>query len=135
MATRRVNNSQRQAHYEYSDGKANIPNVAAPNVPFFTPAQQPSAGTAVKPQPDNKPIPKLFTPLKIRGMVMQNRIMVSPLCQYSAHEGFHTPWHVTHLGGIVQRGVSNPRINLCISEEMINLVSSDMSTIAWLNDG
>lgn len=35
---------------------------------------------------------------------MQNRIMVSPMCQYSASEGFHTLWHTTHLGGIVQRG-------------------------------
>jgi 2,4-dienoyl-CoA reductase-like NADH-dependent reductase (Old Yellow Enzyme family) len=45
--------------------------------------------------------------LKIRGVQFQNRIMLSPLCQYSAHEGFHTPWHVTHLGGIIQRGVSS----------------------------
>ena len=29
-------------------------------------------------------IPKLFTPLKIRGLQMQNRIALSPLCQYSA---------------------------------------------------
>lgn len=90
---------------EETKQKPDIYNEAAEGVPFYTPAQKPPAGTAVKPQPDNKPIPKLFTPLKIRGMEMQNRIMVSPLCQYSAHDGFHTPWHVTHLGGIVQRGV------------------------------
>ncbi|KAK0609603.1 hypothetical protein B0T17DRAFT_501477 [Bombardia bombarda] len=81
-----------------------IVNEAAQGVPFFTPAQKPPAGTAVDPQPDQKPIPKLFTPLTIRGMTMQNRIMVSPMCQYSAHEGFHTLWHMTHLGGIIQRG-------------------------------
>ncbi|KAK3938016.1 hypothetical protein QBC46DRAFT_391159 [Diplogelasinospora grovesii] len=81
-----------------------IYNEGAEGVPFFTPVQDPPAGTAVNPQPDGKPIAKVFTPLKIRGMQMQNRIMVSPLCQYSALEGFHTPWHVTHLGGIVQRG-------------------------------
>jgi 2,4-dienoyl-CoA reductase-like NADH-dependent reductase (Old Yellow Enzyme family) len=49
-------------------------------------------------------IPKLFTPLKIRGMEIQNRIALSPLCQYSAEDGHHTPWHQTHLGGIIQRG-------------------------------
>lgn len=81
-------------------------NDAAEGIPYFTPAQKPPAGTAIVPQPDNEPIPKLFTPLKIRGLALQNRIMLSPLCQYSAHEGFHTPWHVTHLGGIIQRGVS-----------------------------
>jgi hypothetical protein len=87
------------------DGK-DIYNEAAEGVPYYTPAQRPPAGTAVTPQPEGKPVPKLFTPFKIRGVEFQNRIMVSPMCQYSAHEGFHTPWHVTHLGGIVQRGVS-----------------------------
>jgi len=90
-----------------AEGNSNeLFNDAAEGVPYFTPAQTPPAGTAVVPQPDNKPIPKLFTPLKIRGLEIQNRIMLSPLCQYSAHEGFHTAWHVTHLGGIIQRGVS-----------------------------
>jgi 2,4-dienoyl-CoA reductase-like NADH-dependent reductase (Old Yellow Enzyme family) len=49
-------------------------------------------------------IPKLFAPLKIRGMEVQNRIFLSPLCQYSAEDGHHTAWHMTHLGGIIQRG-------------------------------
>lgn len=30
--------------------------------------------------------------------------MLSPLCQYSAEDGHHTAWHLTHLGGIIQRG-------------------------------
>ncbi|KAH8901889.1 FMN-linked oxidoreductase [Coniochaeta sp. PMI_546] len=89
---------------EETQTKPDIYNEAAEGVPYYTPAQKPPSGTAVTPQPDNKPVPKLFTPLKIRGVEFQNRIMVSPMCQYSAHEGFHTPWHVTHLGGIVQRG-------------------------------
>lgn len=49
-------------------------------------------------------IPKLFTPLKLRGMEMQNRIALSPLCQYSAEDGHQTAWHMAHLGGIIQRG-------------------------------
>ena len=81
-------------------------NVPAKGVPFFTPEQNPPSGTAVDPQPSGKPIPKVFTPLKIRGITMQNRIWVSPMCQYSAHEGFHTLWHTTHYGGMAQRGVS-----------------------------
>ncbi|KYK60832.1 hypothetical protein DCS_01970 [Drechmeria coniospora] len=79
-------------------------NKAAEGVPFFTPEQDPVAGTAVLPQPSGKPVPKLFTPLKIRGVEMPNRIWVSPMCQYSAHEGFHTPWHIAHYGGMAQRG-------------------------------
>ena len=51
-------------------------NAPAPNIPYFTPAQIPAAGTAVNPQSDGKPIPKLFQPLKIRGVEFQNRIWV-----------------------------------------------------------
>jgi 2,4-dienoyl-CoA reductase-like NADH-dependent reductase (Old Yellow Enzyme family) len=73
-------------------------------IPYFTPAQEPPSGTASDPQPDGKPIPKLFQPLKIRGLTLQNRIMLSPLCQYSAQDGHMTPWHMAHLGGIISRG-------------------------------
>jgi 2,4-dienoyl-CoA reductase-like NADH-dependent reductase (Old Yellow Enzyme family) len=81
-----------------------IVNESAENCSFFTPKQDPRAGSAIVPQPSGKPVPKLFTPLKIRGIELHNRLWVSPMCQYSAHEGFHTPWHITHYGGIVQRG-------------------------------
>ena len=80
-------------------------NKAADNMPYFTPAQIPAPGTALDDQSPGKPIPKLFTPIKIRGLTMQNRIWVSPMCQYSAHEGFHTPWHLAHYGSLAQRGV------------------------------
>jgi len=40
---------------------------------------------------------KLFEPLKIRGCRLPNRIVVSPLCQYSAVGGFAQPWHFAHL--------------------------------------
>jgi len=41
---------------------------------------------------------KLFSPLKIRDVEFKNRIAVSPMCQYSAVEGFPTQWHTVHLG-------------------------------------
>ena len=43
-----------------------------------------------------KPV-KLFEPLTIRGCRLPNRIVVSPLCQYSAQDGFPQPWHFAHL--------------------------------------
>ncbi|OCH89918.1 FMN-linked oxidoreductase [Obba rivulosa] len=79
-------------------------NAPAPGVDFFTPAQIPAAGTAVDPQPSGKPIPKLFQPLRIRGLEFHNRIFLSPLCQYSAENGIVQPWHFAHLGGIFTRG-------------------------------
>ncbi|KAJ8516842.1 hypothetical protein ONZ45_g5910 [Pleurotus djamor] len=83
---------------------SNTANAPAPNVPYFTPSQYPPAGSAVVPQPDGKPIPKLFQPLKIRGLEFHNRIFLSPMCQYSSDEGHSTPWHMAHLGGIFTRG-------------------------------
>ncbi len=41
---------------------------------------------------------KLFTPLQIRDIIFGNRIVVSPMCQYSAHDGMATDWHLVHLG-------------------------------------
>ncbi|PCH44436.1 FMN-linked oxidoreductase [Wolfiporia cocos MD-104 SS10] len=81
-----------------------IVSPAAANTSYFTPAQEPPAGTALYPQPDGKPIPKLFRPITIRGVHFQNRIMLSPLGQSSANNGSLTPWHSAHLGGILIYG-------------------------------
>lgn len=40
----------------------------------------------------------LLTPLKIRGLTLRNRIVMSPMCQYSAEEGMANDWHLVHLG-------------------------------------
>ncbi|HEX7573890.1 MAG TPA: NADH:flavin oxidoreductase/NADH oxidase [Bacteroidota bacterium] len=40
----------------------------------------------------------LLTPLRIRGVVIRNRIAVSPMCQYSSSEGMANDWHLVHLG-------------------------------------
>ncbi|MEY2807341.1 MAG: hypothetical protein RIR65_1758 [Planctomycetota bacterium] len=42
--------------------------------------------------------PPAFVPLAIRGVELANRIVVSPMCQYSAHEGVPGDWHLVHLG-------------------------------------
>ncbi len=42
--------------------------------------------------------PKLFTPLTIRGTTTRNRVVISPMCQYSANKGRATNWHLVHLG-------------------------------------
>jgi len=86
------------------DAKPLIVNQGAPGISYYTPAQVPAAGSAKDPQSDGSPIPKLFQPLTIRGVTFQNRIFVSPMCQYSAQDGHLTDWHLTHLGGIMQRG-------------------------------
>jgi 2,4-dienoyl-CoA reductase-like NADH-dependent reductase (Old Yellow Enzyme family) len=41
---------------------------------------------------------KLLSPLKIRNLELRNRIIVSPMCQYSAKDGIPNDWHLVHLG-------------------------------------
>ena len=40
----------------------------------------------------------LLTPLTIRGVTFRNRIVMSPMCQYSSREGLADDWHLVHLG-------------------------------------
>ncbi len=40
----------------------------------------------------------LFSPLQIKGFTLKNRIVMSPMCQYSATDGFVDDWHFVHLG-------------------------------------
>jgi 2,4-dienoyl-CoA reductase-like NADH-dependent reductase (Old Yellow Enzyme family) len=41
---------------------------------------------------------QLFTPFRLRGTELKNRIVVSPMCEYSAKDGHPTHWHLVHLG-------------------------------------
>ncbi|MFM2145201.1 MAG: hypothetical protein RL732_37, partial [Bacteroidota bacterium] len=40
----------------------------------------------------------LFCPISFRSVTLRNRIAVSPMCQYSATNGYATDWHLVHLG-------------------------------------
>ena len=43
-------------------------------------------------------MPHLFEPITLRGLTLANRIVVSPMCQYSSIDGFANDWHFVHLG-------------------------------------
>ncbi len=45
-----------------------------------------------------EPPPPMFAPFKLRGMRLENRVVVSPMCQYSAQEGLPNDWTLVHLG-------------------------------------
>jgi 2,4-dienoyl-CoA reductase-like NADH-dependent reductase (Old Yellow Enzyme family) len=47
----------------------------------------------------------LLSPLKIRGITLRNRIVMSPMCQYSSNDGLANDWHVVHLGSRAAGGV------------------------------
>jgi len=43
-------------------------------------------------------VPPMFLPLEVRGMRLENRVVVSPMCMYSAEDGAPNDWHLVHLG-------------------------------------
>ena len=49
---------------------------------------------------------KLFEPLKVGELELANRIVIAPMCQYSAEAGCMTDWHVIHLGNLALSGAA-----------------------------
>jgi NADH:flavin oxidoreductases, Old Yellow Enzyme family len=49
---------------------------------------------------------KLFEPITIGGLPLSNRIVIAPMCQYSAEDGRMTDWHAMHLGQLAQSGAA-----------------------------
>ncbi len=50
--------------------------------------------------------PLLFKPIKLAGVTARNRIVVSPMCQYSSNEGGPSDWHLVHLGKFALGGAA-----------------------------
>ena len=50
------------------------------------------------------PPPPAYTPFSLRDLQLPNRVVVSPMCQYSAEDGAPTDWHLVHLGGLATGG-------------------------------
>ncbi|WP_165324511.1 NADH:flavin oxidoreductase/NADH oxidase [Rhizorhabdus phycosphaerae] len=50
------------------------------------------------------PAAKLFQPLTVGGLTLDNRIVIAPMCQYSAEDGAMTDWHIQHLGQLAASG-------------------------------
>jgi 2,4-dienoyl-CoA reductase-like NADH-dependent reductase (Old Yellow Enzyme family) len=48
----------------------------------------------------------LFSPIQLRGLALSNRIMVAPMCQYSAENGEANDWHFVHIGSLALSGAA-----------------------------
>jgi 2,4-dienoyl-CoA reductase-like NADH-dependent reductase (Old Yellow Enzyme family) len=48
----------------------------------------------------------LFTPLRVGSLELRNRIVIAPMCQYSAEQGCATDWHLIHLGQLALSGAA-----------------------------
>ncbi|WBS04460.1 bifunctional salicylyl-CoA 5-hydroxylase/oxidoreductase [Pseudoduganella sp. SL102] len=74
--------------------------------------------------PDECAIPPMFTPFRVRGLVLKNRIVVSPMAQYSATDGVVGDWHLLHLGARAVGGAA-----LVMAE--MTCVSADARITPW----
>ena len=63
-------------------------------------------------------MPHLFEPFTLRGLTLRNRIVMSPMCQYSANDGLANDWHLIHLASRAVGGAG-----LVLAEESTPLVS------------
>jgi anthraniloyl-CoA monooxygenase len=70
------------------------------------------------PETNERPTPPMFTPFKIRGLSLQNRIIVSPMAMYSAEEGVPTDFHLVHFGSRAMGGAGLMFTEMtCVSPE------------------
>ena len=58
------------------------------------------------PVASGKPSAHLFDPLALRGLCLSNRVVISPMCQYSAEDGCATDWHLIHWGQLLLSGAA-----------------------------
>ena len=74
----------------------------------------------------------LFSPLEIRGIKFRNRIVVSPMCQYSCEDGFATDWHLVHLGSRAVGGAALVIVEATAVEARGRISPGDMGL--WKDD-
>jgi len=63
-----------------------------------------AAGATAGPGPPAPAAPPAFQPLRLRGLTLANRLVVSPMCQYSSDDGTPNDWHLVHLGSRAMGG-------------------------------
>ena len=74
--------------------------------------QSQPGGTDSPPRPDRRrarprgPRDRPAQPADVRGVTLRNRIVMSPMCQYSAEDGLANDWHLVHLGSRAAGGVA-----------------------------
>lgn len=75
-------------------------------------------GPLARHRKDGTPVPPAFQPMKLRELQVENRLVVSPMCQYSAEAGIPGDWHLMHYGS---RAIGGPGLIFtemtCIAED------------------
>jgi anthraniloyl-CoA monooxygenase len=63
-----------------------------------------AASTGIRREPHHATVPPMFTPFTVRGVTLKNRVVVSPMAQYSATDGVPGDYHLVHLGARAMGG-------------------------------
>jgi len=69
-------------------------------------ASRASREVGAEPRLANRPVPPMFTPLRLRDMTLMNRVVVSPMSMYSAEDGTPNDFHMVHYGARAQGGAA-----------------------------
>ncbi|MEZ4261793.1 MAG: bifunctional salicylyl-CoA 5-hydroxylase/oxidoreductase [Polyangiaceae bacterium] len=84
------------------------------------------------PTPGAPPVPPMFTPFKLRELVLDNRVVVSPMCMYSAYDGTPNDFHFVHYGqralggaGLVMTEMTNVSADARISPGCTGMYTRD----------
>jgi anthraniloyl-CoA monooxygenase len=67
-------------------------------------AQRAAEQVGAEAPPTTRPVPPMFTPFRLRGLRLPNRIVVSPMSMYSARDGLPDDWHLVHYGALAKGG-------------------------------
>jgi 2,4-dienoyl-CoA reductase-like NADH-dependent reductase (Old Yellow Enzyme family) len=76
----------------------------------------------------------LFSPISIGSLALKNRIIVAPMCQYSAEEGSATDWHMMHLGSLGMSGAGMLIIEATAVEPRGRISPSDLGLWSDANE-
>ncbi|MDB5914099.1 MAG: hypothetical protein JWP22_2774 [Ramlibacter sp.] len=77
-----------------------------------------AAGAGVQRDPAQMPIPPMFTPFALRGTTLKNRVVVSPMAQYSCVDGLPADYHLAHLGARAMGGAGMVMVEMtCVSAD------------------
>ena len=69
----------------------------------------------------------LFSPLSIGQVTLSNRIVISPMCQYSADDGSMNDWHLQHAMQMAMSGAGMPTYSIARTKSGISLLSQNNS--------
>src|SRR5690606_36239000 len=86
----------RSLRISHSNLKLRDPKYVASIDSWF--AGQAANQSGVNVQTEPAPPLSMFTPFRMRDMVLPNRVVMSPMCQYSAKDGTINDWHLVHIG-------------------------------------